>query len=284
MPQLPVTSIPSNIDTLSESLECAGHIIGRMLVTSQTIPSVQEKRALTADFEQKVYELVSQDHFLPFQERTNFFERMPTEVFENNMLDTVNALQTGHIDVVWEHIVKEYDAYVRERSAYWILHAACAQHYNKDQLEQLLPLDVSHFSDNNWQQLIYTALENDGIDAVIFLNELTNQLNLTHALVAALNVEAHACMDYIVPRVDIQNGNLAHVLTISGYSKNQKVFEYFCSKVVPNEHISVRTQLDTKTASNANILEWFDAVTIQQQRQRLLNEVDSPKHLVARKM
>lgn len=282
MPQWPVTSIPLNIDTLSESLECAGHIIGRMLVTTQTIPSVHEKRALTADFERKIYELVSQDHFLPFCERTNFFERMPTEVFENNMLDTINALQTGHIDVVWEHIVKEYDAYVLERSAYWILHAACAQHYSKNQLEQLLPLDVSHFSDNNWQQLIYRALANDGMDAVMFLNELTDQLNFTHALVAALNEQAHACLDYIVPRVDIKNGNLLHVLTVSGYSENQKVFEYFCSKVDPNEHTAIRTQLQTQ--ANKNVVERFDVVTNQQQRQRLLNEVDSPKISVARKM
>lgn len=282
MSQLPVTSIPPNIDTLSESLECATHIVGRMLAVSQTMPSAQEKRALTADFEGKVHELVSQDHYLPFHERTNFFGYMFTEVFENNILDTLNALQTGNVDGVWEHIVKEYDAYVLERSAYWILHAACAHHYNKDQLEKLPPLDVSHFSDNNWQQLIYRALANDGIDAVMFLNELTDQLNFIHALVAALNEQSHACLDYIVPRVDVENGDLAYVLTVCGYSENQRVFEYFCRKVDPNEHMCVRTQLQTQ--ANTNVVEWFDAVTNQQQRERLLNVVDSSKPLAVRKM
>lgn len=279
MPQWPVTSIPPNIDTLNESLECASHIVDRMLATSPA-SNAQNKTALTEDFKIKVHQLVTTDHFSPYYERVKFFIHMNTEVFGNNMLDTVNALQTGQTDVVWDHILQKYNMYMLERSAHWILQAACQQNYNKEQIEQMMPLDVSNLARYNWQQLLDMAIMKDNIDMLVFLSGQTTELNFSNGLSAALHHKAHACLDYIVPRVPLKYEGFSLWLTYSGYAKNQKVFEYFCSKVGPDHHTFVRAQLEIQTASNANLLAWFDEVTARQQRERLLNEVGSPKHSV----
>lgn len=281
MYKFPIVPLPQNVDPTAESHYQAQRMMVVINATVHNTATVEQGNALTTDFTHKIYEVLTSDHFLPFSERLNFFERIPLDVFANE-LENINAIETGNCNAVFERVQHAYKHFIQERQSYWIAHAAISQHYNKQQWSELPTIETSHFGDVAWQSLMHAALVNDDVDAVERIFQWNGEFSYEIALVTALNVNAHNALQYILPHIPMNTANSGHMLHLCGFSQNTDAFEYLCNKIEAENHSQVRDHLCSQ--ATPQLVQLFDQTVAQQQRQRLMDTISSGTRTTTRKM
>lgn len=281
MHKLPIVPLPKIVNPHVESYYQAQHIMVLLTANVDSAATVEQENALLADLIGKIHEILTADHFLPFSERLSFFDRMPLDVFGNE-LENRTAIETGVCNAVFERVQNAYQQFAQERQSYWIAHAAISQRYNKQQWAELPPIETSHFGDVAWQNLMHAALVNDDVDAVERIFHWNGQFSYEIALVTALNVNAHNALQYILPHIPMNTANSGHMLHLCGFSQNTDAFEYLCNKIEAENYSKVRDHLCSQ--ATPQLVELFDHTVAQQQRQRLIDNIASGTRTAARKI